>query len=274
MQEGIFDRLPFADYLALPALSNSTLAILRRSPSAFQYALDNPSPPTEQQMVGTAVHTMVLEPWTFDDDFAVLPPDVNLRTKEGRAYRDELINRGRRVLRPQEFEAVREMVRSVLDNPTARKILDESLAVEQTLVWRDEHGIWRKCRKDITTPQAVIDLKTTRNLAGFDLEVRKHHYHCQAAWYLDGERQIGPTNGREWYFIAVQTDPPYESEVFQLHEDYVDCGRAENDRLISIYRQHLELDDWSRSPAGVTLLQPPAWLVEKAFPEHALVFDD
>ena len=60
------------------------------TPEKFKWAQTHPEEPTPAMVFGTVVHKMLLEPHTFDNEFAVAPL-VDRRTKDGKAaYQDFL----------------------------------------------------------------------------------------------------------------------------------------------------------------------------------------
>lgn len=73
------------DYHSNSAVSKSTLCKMAINPEYYKWCLDNPQPPTDDLIVGSAFHKLVLEPDDFDKEFAVLP-ECNRRTKEGKAF--------------------------------------------------------------------------------------------------------------------------------------------------------------------------------------------
>src|ERR1017187_1777537 len=59
---GFVERMPFEEYLAVDALSGSSLMPMRRSPLTFVWNRDNPQAPTDAMKLGTVIHTAILEP--------------------------------------------------------------------------------------------------------------------------------------------------------------------------------------------------------------------
>ena len=83
--KGEKEAMTNAEYRAHPAISRSDLFKLTKSPQHFRYEMDHPSPKTPSLIFGAALHKWVLEPDDFESEF-VIAPNVNRRTKEGRAY--------------------------------------------------------------------------------------------------------------------------------------------------------------------------------------------
>ena len=73
------------EYHAHPAISKSDLDLAHRSPMHYQYRKEHPQgSQTPALLIGSAVHKMVLESSTFDEEFAVLDDAIDRRTKAGK----------------------------------------------------------------------------------------------------------------------------------------------------------------------------------------------
>ena len=71
------------EYRQHDGVSRSKLWKLRESPEKAKWSWEHPEPPTPALLFGQAVHKLILEPVTFDDEFAV-SPDCDRRTKAGK----------------------------------------------------------------------------------------------------------------------------------------------------------------------------------------------
>lgn len=75
MKTGIYFNTTFDDYRAIPALSRSFAEDLLFDPSGEEahFRLKNPIKPTPAMDLGTAIHSILLEPETFEDHYAIEP---------------------------------------------------------------------------------------------------------------------------------------------------------------------------------------------------------
>jgi exodeoxyribonuclease VIII len=73
MQPGVYDNISNAEYHGGPGVSNSGLALIRRSPLHFRarQLAANDNAPTAAQATGTAFHALLLEPETFYRDYCL-----------------------------------------------------------------------------------------------------------------------------------------------------------------------------------------------------------
>lgn len=106
------------------AVSKSQLARMSVCPKFFKWAEDNPQEQSDEMIVGSAFHKIVLEPKTFDKEFVVMPP-IDKRTKAGKeAYEEFLKTAGnRQVITQEQYDTICGMRDSVLSNRYAVELL-------------------------------------------------------------------------------------------------------------------------------------------------------
>ena len=74
-----------SDYHAIKALSNSSLSVLKRSPTEFYKRFvtgEMKGQESEAMFLGSAVHMLALEPERFDAEYVVLDGPINPTTKK------------------------------------------------------------------------------------------------------------------------------------------------------------------------------------------------
>lgn len=269
IKPGIYDDMPFKDYLKIPAASASKLGAVKRS-GAFCQLQQLTHETTDAQQIGTAVHTAVLEPHLLHNQFHRLPEDINLRTNEGKAQKEAILDRGIVPLKADDYDAVTGMAGSVRTHPLIKPMLESATGFEQTCVWQREaengKPVLCKSRKDVTHPDWIADLKTTRDLFRFEREFVTHGYYRQAAWYMDGDIACG-NNPKAFFFFVVQKTAPFESAIFSVDMLAMDTGREEAGQLFDQLNKHMKADDWPRHLPRIRRLSVPAWKVAEVFPE-------
>ena len=72
-KEGIYFNMPSADYFALPYFSRSAAQLVRFSGKQFEHSLKNPVEETDAMALGTAIHSMFLEPKDFAKTYVKAP---------------------------------------------------------------------------------------------------------------------------------------------------------------------------------------------------------
>ena len=246
-------------YHALPAVSPSQLKVLARSPLHFfdQYrAEDRERPePTPAMLLGTALHTAVLEPELWDSTIAVPPHTFDRRTKVGKelAVEFERQSAGKIVLSPDDAAQVKRMANAVRTHPAAKFLLDLPGRREASYTWTDAAtGLACKTRPDWHSDdrRIVVDVKTTidasrvefaKSMANFD-------YHVQAAWNqtaLDAEQFIT---------IAVEKARPFAVAVYPVSGAVIAAGQRRIDAAMTLLAECQASGKW---PGYGDLLQEP-----------------
>ena len=89
------------------AISKSRLANMSVCPAYFKWCEDNPQEPSEDMVLGSAFHKIVLEPETFYDEFAVMP-NVDRRTTQGKMKYAEFIIEadGKTVITQEQYDTI------------------------------------------------------------------------------------------------------------------------------------------------------------------------
>lgn len=250
-------------------VSHSAMKALRHSVAEFQaYGIDEL---TRDMLIGSAFHTLVLEPhefqWRYVADHAW---DVKRPTKT------RLDGYGRSVLTAHEAMMLAGMGAAIASHPIAGKIMqpETRLATELPLTWVDaETGIACKCRPDlILTDGTIVDLKTmddpqSRRLAR---QVWEYQYHAQADHYLSGAfHGAGLLNGQRFepkaegpfVFIFVGKSPPHRVVVRTLSDGFLSAGRRLNRETLQEIKRRREANDWAeRVDATVDEIHPERWM--------------
>lgn len=260
------------EYRQHPAISRSELWKISESPEKFKYYREHPQEPTPSLIFGQLFHKLALEPYSFDDEF-VICPNIDRRTKAGKAEWDEFIQSvdDRTVIDIASYEKAAEMVRALYSEPLVRKLLNGEC--EKPFFWVDEMtGEECKCRVDCLTeiknsPPIIVDLKTTSN-AQTDEFIRsaiKYGYDFQSAMYSDGVKaNIG--KDVSFVFIAVEKEPPYSVNILQADELIIRRGYDIFRELIGIYHECKQSGEWYGYLGKyntVNNLSLPPWLAKE-----------
>lgn len=268
--------VPADQYHAHPAVGHSGLVRIMRSPAHYREYATNPPEPTAAMVMGTAFHAALLEPEIFGSTF-VVAPKFDRRTKEGKAAAEawEAENAGKTALPAEQMAAIEQMVASVRSHQGAANLLGGGLA-EMSAFWFDpETGIECKCRPDwLVTMEdrsdwitAIVDVKTCRDASadGFARAIATLGYDVQAAFYQDG---IKAMTGKTvpFYFVAVETEPPYAVAAYKASDDLIEVGRTK-------YRGALQLLKWCRDKGDWPAYQPNGEVETINLPRWAANFD-
>lgn len=252
------------DYHGGPGISKSGLDKINKCPAWFKYCLDNPTEQTPAMRLGAATHALVLEPETFEKDYAVAP-EINRRTKAGKLDWEEfcLASSGKDVLSMQEAETARAISEAVYGNAAARRVLSADSRVEHGVYWNDPiTGTLCKCKPDMwRNDNILVDLKTTKcaSPAEFAKSAYNFRYHVQAAYYMDGVEQVTGERPKGFVFVAVETSAPYLVSVFAADDQMILLGQDAYRQDLDLYAECMESGIWPGYPEEVVSLQLPPW---------------
>jgi len=255
MEPGIYD-ISNAEYHASEGISRSAISEMQKSPLHYweKYLMPDreKQDPTAAMILGSAVHTLVLEPHNFDQEFAIfIKSDEHPNTKIAREHKASFYesSRGKQIITKEDFEKAEKMANAALSHRKVAQILNKA-HVEKSLYWVDsELGLLCKSRPDIWNKELNIvgDLKTTSDStpASFHKAVKDGNYHIQAAMQVDAIRALTGKAPDDFIFIAIQNNAPYKPYIYRLEEEAIDLGRSEYKDALRVFKRCIEINHWS-----------------------------
>jgi hypothetical protein len=273
MSEACHVDCTLEEYHATPGVwSNSQKEVLIKSPPLFRGRFLTGEFLRESSMefdIGTVAHAALADPAGLDNVLAIIPPTAlneqgHRKGAAWKAWSDA--NAGKIQMKPGEAAPVQAMVRNVREHPKAAMLLDSPGHTEYTVTWRDEEsGLLLRARPDKIAETDVgtvlVDIKTTRTETPreFSNSIVKFGYHRQAAWYMEGCRELGifPV---AFLFIVVDKSPAHECEVYQLDQRAIELGQQQNRAAINELAWRLKTNNWRQSGWGEVLtIYLPEW---------------
>lgn len=253
-------------YRAMEGLSASDIKALLANPYKFKKGIKKAS--STAQNLGSAIHSLILEPQFFSRDFLVC--DFDKRTKEGKAKAYEAELSGKILLKSSEYENAVEVAESFKKSEFYQEhfIRDFGEAESSYFDTITPNGfntpVKVKCRPDYfnLSKNIIIDLKTTSNENGanpneFLKAVANYGYYIQAQWYLN------ITDAKRFLFVALETTEPYCFGVYELDHSFLDLAKEKIGKALGIYRN---LNSYTKEyksdyiDSEAQLLTAPAWL--------------
>ncbi len=286
--------IPNEEYHRSNGTSSSQIKTLMEQTGAhLEYNRTHPKPPTAPMGLGTATHSLVLEPWNFEKDIAVTPGDVKkptsaqLNAKNGPTDKTlELIefwesfalkNKGKTVISEAQLEVAQTMAKKVREHPIAGILVQDLIVESSVFQWyksmdpddRTEYKELLKVRPDgvSRSHKVLIDFKTTADgsYSGFIKSIQNFYYHLSAAMYLEICNRCKPLLEEiktfaftKFIFVCVENFAPYEVSIYELSPEYRQLG-------LTLFRQGLynlhkaRNNDWPGYPEEVRLIEPPSW---------------
>ena len=236
---GFYENISNADYHASGGVSSTELKTAINSMEKYRATLSGEIEfnTTATMKLGTAVHSLVLEPDNFYNDVAVSPEyPTGAAGKELKAE-FELINENKTIIDREQFAIAKKMAASVMGHDEAMRIL-VNVECERSGYYIDrETELLCKYRPDIRSRHFIADLKTTTDASkeAFSRTIHRFGYHISAAHYLAGDTELHNTRHEQFVFIVVENKPPHQVAVYTLDDRSLTLGykkRAEGLRAI------------------------------------------
>ncbi|WP_339050262.1 PD-(D/E)XK nuclease-like domain-containing protein [Rickettsiella endosymbiont of Xylota segnis] len=250
IKPGLYD-LSIEDYHRGPGISRSGLMEFKRSPYHYWYKYLNPDykpePVTQAQIIGNALHSLILEPNEFEKRYFVIP-EFNKVTKEGKERWQKIKSElgKKETLTLNQYQTLQHMAASLKKNKLASQLI-ENAEIEQSLYWTDpDTGILCKCRPDILRNNLVCDLKTAQDGSprSFQYAAFDYGYYIQAAMVREAIKQLKQKIIKDFLFLVIEKARPYAISIYQLDEASLDKGYQEFKTLLVRYQHCLESNDW------------------------------
>lgn len=257
------------EYHSGPGISKSHLdAIASASPRHYWHKYLNPererAEPTAAMVMGSAVHSAILEPDLFPSE-VIESPEFDRRTKVGKAEYEafKAANASKIILPPEDYATCLAIRDAVHTHPVAAGLLQGGKAEQSFYAIDSETGELIKCRTDYLHDSGamIVDVKTTEDASpdGFGKSSANFRYPVQTAWYnrvLDAAYGEHPAN---WVFLAVEKKPPYAIGIYFMEADLTERGAiaAQRDFMrIVEHKRKGEWPDYGIEPLPLTL---PGW---------------
>ncbi len=228
-KDGVYD-ISNEQYHGSEGISRSKLMLLDKSPYHFWYetmsGLAEKQEATPAMNIGSAFHTMLLEPAKFQIEFAIAPK-VDRRTKQGKEEWELFAesSQGKIILSDDQFAKVSKMVDLVSKHEIVTTLLDEAV-YEQSIFWTDqETGLQFKTRPDIWSSKMVVDLKTTNDASAYSFarSALNYGYYLQAGMAFEACKAIGKPF-EMFVILACEKEAPHVPAIYIMKEEALKFG--------------------------------------------------
>lgn len=265
MSEHIMAQMSEKEYREHPGVNKSTLWEIRKSPAHYKWALEHPGEDTPALRMGRLIHSLVLQPETVDEAYAVAPTGIDRRTKDGKEAWARFCEtaEGKEIITADEWDEAKQIAFSAL---SSAKDLLTGCVTEVPLFWDDPRtGIRCKCRvdamKELDDKFVMIDLKTTNDasVGSFVRDAIRYGYGVQAAHYMNAVTTLGLNHSKpiEWWFVAVEKKGPYAVNMIRADDGFLDDGQFRLIDLMEKLDACLMNDEYPGY--GVNIMALPAW---------------
>lgn len=286
MPMGVVYDMPADQYHAIPAVSNSALSAMNRSPRHYWASYLAPERParteTKPMFTGTLAHCAMLEADAMAARYIVTPEDAPRRptaaqwgakkpsadSQAAMAWWSDFNAqaRGRQIITAEQYDTTRRQIEAAQAVPELAALLQSGTS-EVSFFWIDpETGAHCKARADHVHRLAdgrviLLDLKTTSDAspAQFSRRVWNFGYHRQDAWYSRGFELARGGAVAAFVFGAVTDAYPHIAVPYMLDDAAKAIGAEQCRDLLASYAQCNAADAWPAYGSGVQLLSLPAW---------------
>jgi exodeoxyribonuclease VIII len=260
-EDGVYN-ITSQQYHASAGISRSMLMDFKRNPYYYWYkhlsGLCEPEEPTSAMVLGSAVHTLVLEEEKFDVEFYVT--HQLKRPQKGTPPHDLMKKKaeGRMILTPPEYEQALKMASAIHKDEQASELL-KGCVIEQSIYFTHQKtGLQCKSRPDAWSGSIVLDLKTTANAGkeAFKSSAVRYGYFLQGAIAHQAIESIGQIMDH-FVFIPIEKEPPYCTAIYMIDDDTMTKNLQRFDDLMEGLARCYETNKWPSY--GIQDLSEPKW---------------
>jgi hypothetical protein len=268
---GVYEDIPFDEYLQIPYLSKSLVSAVLKSPAHARALLENPKK-SQALELGSYIDDLLLgdiskyvpEPEFYFDDKGNKKP-FTLKSSKCREMKARWELEGKGMVKKDYIEIGEAIKKNISNNATASQLLTGKKQV--TIIWDEPTtGCRLKGRIDVLGDGFITDLKTTRDAStdAFRRSMLLFGYHIQAAMYVDGYEfltgDLLPFN-----FVAVETEPPFGIKSYSIREDSLMLGRMKYRKAAEIWKQCEESGNWPGYEEGIELIDVPPYALKPLY---------
>lgn len=257
------------EYHSGPGISKSHLDVIHgKSPKHYWHKYLNPDrepeEPTPAKVLGTAIHSIILEPDLFDSTVAI-NPGIDRRSNAGKAEYAQFLaeSAGKLIITDEQAQACYAVRDTVHQHPLARGLLTGGKAEQSFYAVDDETGELIKCRVDFLPDNGsmIVDVKSTEDAspAAFGKSSANYRYPVQTAWYWHVLDSAFGEHPQHWVFLAFEKEPPYAIGVyFAQPDDVARAAIAAREDLLRIV-EHKRSGQWPDYGTEALPLTMPRW---------------
>jgi hypothetical protein len=267
-EAGIHPGTPFLVYQSWDAINASFLTTLsHRTPYHADHDRLVPKSDTDALRVGRALHSLILEPATFETEWAVCPA-CDKRTKEGKALYAAFIEaKGLRdEITEKEFAEIQAMATAVRRQQCISLVCGGR--AEVSIVWRDlATGILCKRRLDYERSMGfnhcIVDVKSTLDAGpwAFANSIAGYGYALAAAFSIDGWAAL--TGESSLYTLLAIEKGYHVAKPWEPDDDTVEAGRQEYRKALEVTARCMKDGVWPAYGTEVEFIRAPGWYIQK-----------
>lgn len=267
--------LPNNEYHAMPEFSSTQIKDVLRTPAHF-YAKHlagdrGHKDPTPNMLLGTVVHSLLLEPDNFNNEYAI-SQKFDRRTKQGKADAAEFDkeNAHKMVIDAELYSEAKAITAQLEKHSVSTLLRLPDMIAEASIFYDDaETGLNCRIRPDFHLPPCdafpnglIVDLKTTDNASytRFNRTIVNFGYHISAAMYCDGFMRLYETEQAPAYIWLVgERDAPYAVIAYSPNFETMQKGDDKKREALQLIADCIAANEWPAYSTDVLDINLPAW---------------
>ncbi len=223
--------------------------------------------PTNDMILGSLVHCLTLTPDDFQKEFFIMP-DLNLRTNDGKAFKEKLIteNPGKLWITDEDLMQGHRMRASLIANPRAKELLEPGLK-ELAVFWTCPFSHLNfKAKLDQFSKNHFCELKTTSEagLDAFSKHVDNMNYDLSLVHYQTGLKQaldVAPPA----FFLVVEREFPHVCQTYPVGQSVWETGHSKWMDAVTKLEAGIKRKEWPGyfKSGDEPEIQMPPWAMKK-----------
>jgi hypothetical protein len=227
------------EYNQIPAIRNSELTYLDRSPAHWKAWKDGKTKEPEVFLTGRILHTAILEREKFDKMFVIKQDN---RTKEGKLFNQTNEAEGRFLVSPDDLSMIEQISLNLSKDKLIKKMFADALIESEYLF--SYKGLTCKAKPDLLKPKKfMLDLKFVVDASPYTF-IRKagiYNYDRQAAFYrlaLQAHNLASPK--MKFYLLAIEKTPPFAYSLIEISQGVMKQGLEKVNLLLQKYKDTVQ----------------------------------
>jgi exodeoxyribonuclease VIII len=277
--------MPDEKYFADPAVSNSDLKKVARSPAHFKEYKQNPPEPTKAMAAGSAGHCAILEPEEFSNRYSILPDnapakptDAMLKAFEkGSKQQQSSLDRiqfwstfqrqseGKLIISNEDAAKYLHIGGLIRNHPELSVFFESGLAERAIFAKDPVTGILCKCKPDYLTKvrdyKVMIEVKSTEDARpdAFTRTAYNFGYFQAAAWYTSLMDWAGLGAPDLYLIVVYERDPPHGIKIYEVPPEAMEFGERRYRQALDLYAYCKDMGEWPNYDTTVESLRLPNW---------------
>lgn len=223
------------EYNQIPAIRNSELTYLDRSPAHWKAWRDGKTKEPEVFLTGRILHTAILEREKFNKMFVIKQDN---RTKEGKLFNQSNEAEGKFLVSQEDLSMIAQISLNLSKDKLIKKMFADAI-IEKDFLFSYKH-LTCKAKPDLLKPKKfMLDLKFVVDASPYTF-IRKagiYNYDRQASFYrlaLQAHNLASPK--MKFYLLAIEKTPPYAHSLIEISQGVMKQGLEKVNLLLQKYK--------------------------------------